>query len=112
MMKAMIPTDVVTQMYMGKMSDEKAKVAIENIRHQFHLDEPMIVQFGYYVRDLLHGDLGISVRTRQPVIDELKYRYVNTIKLTAASLLVGVVIGLSTGIISVILKIPGSIFLR
>jgi ABC-type dipeptide/oligopeptide/nickel transport system permease component len=104
MIKALIPTDVVTQMYMGKMSDEQAKVAIENIRHQFHLDEPMIVQFGYYIKDLLHGDLGISIRTRQPVINELKYRYVNTLKLTFFSLIIGIVIGISTGIISAYYK--------
>lgn len=104
LMKALIPTDVVTQMYMGVMSEEKAKDAIENIRHQFHLDEPIMVQFGYYVNDLLHGDLGISVRTRQPVIDELKYRYVNTIKLTFASLLIGILVGVSTGIISAYYK--------
>ena len=103
-MKSMIPTDVVTQMYMGVMTEEKAKVAIENIRHKFHLDEPLIVQFGYYVGDLLHGDLGISVRTRQPVITELKYRYVNTLKLTFASLFIGIVIGLSTGILSAYYK--------
>ena len=102
--KSLIPTDVVTEMYMGVISDANAKVAVENIRHQFHLDEPMIVQFGYYVNDLLHGDLGISVRTRQPVIDELGYRYINTIKLTFASLLVGTVIGLSTGILSAYFK--------
>ncbi len=104
MMKTLIPTDVVTQMYMGIMSEEKAKVAVENIRRQFHLDEPMIVQFGYYVSGLLRGDLGISVRTRQPVINELKYRYVNTIKLTFASLVIGVIVGLSTGIISAYYK--------
>jgi ABC-type dipeptide/oligopeptide/nickel transport system permease component len=104
MIKSMIPTDVVTQMYMGKMSDAQAQVAVDNIRHHFHLDQPMIVQFGYYVKDLLHGDLGISVRTRQPVITELKYRYVNTIKLTVASLIIGIVVGMGTGIISAYFK--------
>jgi ABC-type dipeptide/oligopeptide/nickel transport system permease component len=79
-------------------------VAVANIRHQFHLDEPMIVQFGYYVNDLLHGNLGISIRTRQPVMDELGYRYLNTIKLTFCSLFIGILIGLSTGIISAYFK--------
>ncbi len=102
--KSLIPTDVVTQMYMGVVSEQNARVAVENIRHQFHLDQPMIVQFGYYVNDLLHGNFGISVRTRQPVIDELLYRYVNTIKLTVASLFIGIVVGVSTGIISAYYK--------
>jgi ABC-type dipeptide/oligopeptide/nickel transport system permease component len=102
--KSLIPTDVATQMYMGVISDQNAQVAVANIRHQFHLDQPMIVQFGYYVNDLLHGNLGISVRTRQPVADELMYRYVNTIKLTVCSLIIGIVFGVTTGIISAYFK--------
>lgn len=102
--KSLIPTDVVTQMYMGVVSEERAKEAVENIRRQFHLDEPMIVQFGYYINDLLHGNFGISIRTRQPVANELSYRFVNTMKLTIASLIVGIVIGVSTGIVSAYFK--------
>ena len=53
---------------------------------------------------LLHGDLGISVRTRQPVSVELGYRYVNTLKLTLASLLIGILVGVGTGILSAYYK--------
>jgi len=91
-------------MYMGRVSEDRAKEAVENIRREFHLDQPMIVQFGYYVNDLLHGNFGISVRTRQPVADELFYRYGNTLKLTFASLIIGIVVGVSTGIISAFYK--------
>jgi ABC-type dipeptide/oligopeptide/nickel transport system permease component len=104
LIKSIIPTDVVTQMYMGKMSDVQAKAAVENIRHQFHLDEPMIVQLGYYINDVFHGNLGISIRTRQPVTDELLYRYVNTLKLAFTSLIIGILIGVSSGIISAYFK--------
>ncbi len=102
--KSLIPTDVATQMYMGVISDQNAAVAVANIRHMFHLDQPMIIQFWYYLKDLLHGNLGISVRTRQPVVDELMYRYVNTIKLTVCSLSIGIVVGVTTGIISAYFK--------
>ena len=102
--KAAIPTDVVSQMYMGHVTDAQAQEAAANIRHQFHLDEPMPVQFYYYVDGLLHGDLGISVRTRQPVSVELGYRYVNTLKLTLASLLIGILVGVGTGILSAYYK--------
>ena len=60
LIKSLIPTDVVTQIYHGKTTDQNAQVAMDNIRHQFHLDQPMIVQFVYYVNDYSMGILGIS----------------------------------------------------
>ena len=104
MIKAAIPTDVVSQMYMGRVTDEQAQEAMANIRAKFHLDQPMQVQFYYYMIGLLHGDLGISVRTRRPVSEEIGFRYVNTLKLTLASLLIGIVVGVGTGIVSAYYK--------
>ncbi len=104
LLKAFIPTDAVSMMYMGNTTDQASAEAQAAMRAQFHLDQPWYVQFGYYVWDVLHGDLGVSIRTRAPVIDELGYRYVNTIKLTFASLLVAILIGVGTGILSAYYK--------
>lgn len=104
MIKAFIPTDAVSMMYMGQASDRQAAEAIERIRAEFHLDKPWYVQFFYYSADVLRGDLGTSIRTRQPVITELGYRYLNTIKLTFAALFIGVIIGVGTGILSAYYK--------
>jgi ABC-type dipeptide/oligopeptide/nickel transport system permease component len=104
MIKAFIPTDAVSMLYMGQLTESQSKEATDVIRAQFHLDQPITVQFYYYVSDILHGDLGISVRTRQPVIEEIGYRYVNTIELALASLLIGVVLGVGSGIISAYYK--------
>ena len=35
-------------------------------RAYLHLTDPLPVQFGYYVEQLIHGDLGVSIRTRNP----------------------------------------------
>jgi ABC-type dipeptide/oligopeptide/nickel transport system permease component len=104
LIKAFIPTDVVSMMYMGQATDEQAAEAMAIMRAEFHLDEPWYMQFLYYCADVLRGDLGISVRTRQPVLEELGYRYVNTIKLTVASLLIAIVVGVGTGIVSAYYK--------
>jgi peptide/nickel transport system permease protein/oligopeptide transport system permease protein len=100
LMKALIPTDAVTAMYQGQLSEKDAAQAIATLRAKYHLDLPWYQQFYFYVADLLHGNLGESIRLRKPVIDEIGYRYVNTILLTGAALGIALVIGLFTGILA------------
>ena len=100
LIKAVIPTDAVTAMYQGQMSETDAAQAIATLRAKFHLDVPWYQQFAFYARDLAHGDLGESIRLRRPVADEIGYRYVNTIMLTGAALLIAIVAGLTTGILA------------
>lgn len=100
LIRAVIPTDAVTAMYEGQITDQEAEATTALIRAKFHLDQPWFVQFGYYVRDVLSGDLGESVRLRRPVSEEIGYRYVNTLILTGAALLIGIVVGVPAGIIA------------
>lgn len=104
LLQAFIPTDVVEAMYLGTETGEQAAEAIANMKAKFHLDEPWYIQFYYYMLNILKGDLGISVKTRQPVAELLGFRYVNTIKLTIASLIIAVFIGVGTGIMSAYYK--------
>jgi ABC-type dipeptide/oligopeptide/nickel transport system permease component len=104
LIKAAIPADAVSMLYSGQLSEEDSAEASAIIRAEFHLDQPPLVQFYYYVADILHGDLGISVRTREPVLDLIGYRYINTIKLALASLVIGVILGVATGIVSAYYK--------
>lgn len=100
LMKALIPTDAVLALYSGQVSEEKAAEAIAQIRAKYDLDKPWYQQFSIYVGHIAQGDLGESIRTRQPIVDEIGYRYRNTLILTFAALIVALVIGLSTGIAS------------
>jgi ABC-type dipeptide/oligopeptide/nickel transport system permease component len=75
-------------------------VAIDAMRHQFGLDQPWYVQFGRYVTGVVQGDFGTSVRTRRPVLDEIGFRYLNTLELTFSALLVALVVGVLAGIIA------------
>ncbi|MBI4731434.1 MAG: ABC transporter permease [Chloroflexi bacterium] len=104
LIKAAIPTDAVSMLYSGQLTEETSAEAEAIIRAEFHLDQPALVQFFYYVTDILRGDLGVSVRTREPVIDLIGYRYLNTLKLAFASLAIGVILGVGTGIISAYYK--------
>jgi len=104
LIKAAIPTDVVSMLYSGQLTEADSTEAEGIIRAEFHLDKSPAVQFFYYVSDILHGDLGISVRTREPVFELIGYRYLNTMKLALASLVIGVLLGVSTGILSAYYK--------
>ncbi len=98
--KALIPSDAVTAMYQGQMSEQEAAEAIATMRAHYHLDKPWYVQFALYAESVAHGDLGESIRTRQPVLDEIGYRYLNTLKLTFAALAIGIAIGVTSGILA------------
>lgn len=65
-------------------------------------DRPLPVQYVYYVRNLLRGDLGESVSKRRPVTDELKQRVPATIELTAFAMGFAVLVGVPLGIVSAV----------
>ncbi|QIZ66072.1 MULTISPECIES: nickel ABC transporter permease [Geobacillus] len=75
---------------------------IDAIRDDLGLNDPFLVQYGRYMNGLLHGDLGYSYQTKQPVWDAIATRFPNTLKLAVASIIVAVIIGVVAGIISAI----------
>ena len=83
------------------------KEAIEQIRAKLGLDKPLVVQFGRYISDLAHGDLGNSLTTGQPVIAEIRSRLPASAELTLFGLIVSMVIAVPLGILAA--TRPGSI---
>ncbi len=61
--------------------DRASDAIVENIRQQLGLDQPLYVQFYRYVSDLFHGDLGTSIRTGRPVLEELRIFFPATLEL-------------------------------
>ena len=78
------------------------KEAIEQIRVKLGLDKPLIVQFGRYVSDLAHGDLGNSLSTGQPVVTEIKNRLPASAELTLFGLILSMVIAVPLGIVAAV----------
>jgi dipeptide transport system permease protein len=74
--------------------------AIQEVRVKLGLDRPLIEQFGSYVVDLVHGNLGTSLTTGQPVATELKNRLPASAELTLLGLLVSIVIAVPLGILA------------
>ena len=74
--------------------------AIQEVRVKLGLDKPMIQQFGRYVADLAHGNLGSSLTTGQPVVAELRTRLPASAELTLFGLLLSVTIAVPLGILA------------
>ena len=54
---------------------------VDNLRQQMHLDEPLHIQYFYWLRDALRGDFGISLVTRRPVANDIKEFFPATLEL-------------------------------
>ena len=72
--------------------------AIAELKRQFGLDDPPLVQYFKYVGNLFKFDLGLSFSTRRPVVNELKERLPNTAVLFLASFTFTTIIGISVGV--------------
>ena len=75
---------------------------IEAYREQFGLNDPVPVQYVNYMRDLFRGDLGESLRNKIPVTELLASKLPVTVELAVCSMLVAVLIGLPTGVLSAV----------
>jgi peptide/nickel transport system permease protein len=72
---------------------------IARIRTALGLDEPLYVQFGSWVWQLLHGNLGISIFTNLPVTTLIRQRVEPTVALTISTLVVTIPIAIPLGVI-------------
>ena len=82
--------------------DRASDAIVQNIRHQLGLDLPLYQQYGRYMLDLLHGDLGTSIRTSRPVLEDLQSFFPATLELALAALLLSVLVGVPLGVLSAV----------
>ena len=71
-------------------------------RARWGLDEPLHVQYVTYLRNLLNGDMGTSIRTRRPVADDLARFLPATVELATAGIVVALAAGVTFGVISAV----------
>jgi len=93
-----IPADPVAAVLPGNAPEE----AIQRERERMGLDRPIWVQYGLYINGLLHGDLGTSIRTRQPVLSDLLRYFPATAELAITALVMGTILGVSLGLLSAV----------
>ncbi|MBI4639142.1 MAG: ABC transporter permease [Candidatus Tectomicrobia bacterium] len=96
----MVPGDPVRAM----AGMDASKEAIERIRQEYGLDKPAYQQYFIYMRNLLRGDLGMSIHTRRPVLDDIKDYLPATAELASVSLLLTILVGIPLGVFSAVRK--------
>lgn len=82
------------------LGDKATEEAVASLREYLGLNKPLIVQYGMYMKRLLHGDLGESMSLSMPVAELIKLRMPVTIRLTLLSTLISVLISLPLGYIA------------
>jgi len=75
---------------------------VDNIRERLGLNESLPVQYGTFLGNALQGDLGSSIRSGRPVMDEISTKFWVTFELAFYSTIVAVFLGLIAGIISAV----------
>ncbi len=94
----LIPGDPA-QVMAGEGASEQT---VENLREKLGLNDPAYVQYGRFLGNALQGDLGNSVRSGRPVMDEIKARFWITVEVSVYATILAVFIGLIAGIISAV----------
>jgi peptide/nickel transport system permease protein len=99
-LQQLLPGDAA-QILAGEDQDPKV---IEYLRQKLHLDEPMPVQYGYWIWGVLHGDLGESLRIQEPVAKLILQKLPVTLELAAMAMSIALVIGIPAGIVAAVGK--------
>ncbi|RMO12683.1 ABC transporter permease [Pseudomonas savastanoi] len=99
-LQKLLPGDPVLAM----AGEERDPAVMEYLRDKYRLDDPIPLQYLNWVGSVLTGDLGTSLRTEQPVTTLLASKLPVTIELAVLALLIALLIGIPTGIISAVRK--------
>jgi len=83
----------------GMQADQKV---VDSVRSRLGLDKPFAIQYEIFLRNLLHGDLGTSIRSHKPVAEEIAERFPYTLALTTVSFALAVAVGTTAGVFAAI----------
>jgi len=84
--------------------EERDPEVIEQIRKQYRLDQPVPIQYVYWVKGVLSGDLGESMRIKVKVRDLVAEKLPVTIQLACMAIVIALSIGITAGVIAAVFK--------
>ncbi len=96
----LIPGDVALTIAGERATQE----VLEQIREDIGLDKPLYHQYGIFLWDLVHLDLGRSFKSKQPVLEEIKRYFPATAELTLAAMTFSICFGIIAGIIAAVYR--------
>jgi len=84
--------------------EERDPEVIEQIRKQYRLDQPLPVQYVYWVKGVLSGDLGESMRIKVKVRDLVAEKFPVTLQLAVMAMVIALSIGITAGVLAAVLR--------
>jgi len=99
-LQQLLPGDPATIM----AGEERDPEVIEQIRKQYRLDQPIPLQYVYWIKGVVKGDLGESMRLKEPVSRLVAQKLPVTLQLAAMAMLIAILIGVPAGIVSAVKK--------
>jgi peptide/nickel transport system permease protein len=99
-LQKLLPGDPV----LALAGEDRDPQTIEYLREKYHLNDPVPMQYLRWVGDALQGDLGISLKTNQPVLKLIGDKLPVTIQLAVMSIVFAFVIGIPMGILAAVKK--------
>lgn len=95
----LLPSDPI-ELMAGERGVSPERYAL--LMSQFGLDQPLLTQYWDYLTGILHGDLGISFKTKRPVWDEFFTLFPATLELSLCAIVFAVTIGIPAGIVAAV----------
>jgi peptide/nickel transport system permease protein len=99
-LQKLLPGDVAISL----AGEDKDPTVITEIRARYHLDRPMLSQYGMWLGDVLQGDLGRSMRNQVSVVELIRIKLPATMMLSAIAMAWALAIGVPTGVLSALRK--------
>ncbi|WGF87974.1 ABC transporter permease [Marinivivus vitaminiproducens] len=84
------------------LGDDYDPAAYDRVVRELGLDQPLAVQFGRFVGNVLQGDLGNAVLTGRPVIEDIARVFPATVELATASILIAICLGVPLGVFAAV----------
>ncbi|GGB54035.1 ABC transporter permease subunit [Virgibacillus dakarensis] len=94
----LIPGDPARSM----LGEKATEAQLESLRAELGLNDPYIIQYGRFIGDILQGDLGESVQSKENIGYELLHKLPATIELTIFAMILAIVIGIFAGVIAAV----------
>ncbi|MFU8865351.1 MAG: ABC transporter permease [Rhodobacterales bacterium] len=99
-LQKLLPGDPILVM----AGEDRDPEVIALLRERYRMNEPLVMQYFYWAADVLRGDLGVSLRTNEPVLSLIASKLPVTIQLAVMSMLFAILIGIPAGILSAVRK--------
>ena len=100
LLQQLLPGDPATVM----AGEERDPEVIAQIRQQYRLDQPLPVQYVYWIKGVLSGNLGESMRLKEPVAKLVAQKFPVTLQLALMAIIISLSIGVTAGVVSAIYK--------